>query len=165
MKTFGWCRAGLIAAAIVLGIAVTGTARAADSEDLAIPDDAVYLGTDMGGEFVVLERQDIRLENGKLLPAFHIEIYAAYSRGKPYGVDRIGALLYSAPGIFVPSEFAIRMQPFEAYEPPSIDYILGRQEGENNAGVNSDILWIRLKPRSEDPHGKYVGMIMPLNLK
>ncbi|HHL2459776.1 TPA: hypothetical protein ACQ30S_004110 [Yersinia enterocolitica] len=132
---------------------------------MIVPDDAVYLGTDMGGEFVTLKRQDIQLENGKTLPAFYISIYRAGSDGKAYGIDRIGSLVYSGLGLYVPPKVMIGDLNREIYEPPSISYIFGKQEGENNAGVNSDILWISLKPRSEDSQGKYVGMIMPLNLK
>jgi hypothetical protein len=157
----------LIAAASVLGKKEKTMAQdeAIDRYvDNRVPDEAVYLGTDMGGEFVVLRRQDVRLETGKVMPAFHLEIYRAWSGGDAYGVNRIGRLIYSGLGLYVPPQSLVDEIGKEAFEPPSIDHIFSNDGDIFNGWVNSDIFWVRAKPYSQDPEAKFIGKIIPLNL-
>ncbi len=173
---FGKCRKWYFAIATLLAlIAVAGflagkEERMTQDEEIdkyadhRIPDEAVYLGTDMGGEFVVLRRQDIRMDTGRVLPAFHLEIYRAWSGGDDYGVKRIGRLIYSGPGLYVPPQALIDEIGDAAHEPPSIEHILYNDGNIFNSWVNSDIFWIATKPYSEDPDRKYIGKIVPLKL-
>jgi hypothetical protein len=129
-----------------------------------IPDEAVYLGTDMGGEFVVLRRQDIQLDTGRILPAFHIEMYWAGAKGKPYGIDRIGGHIYTGLGLYVPPQALVDEIGEAAFEPPHIDFIFGEHEGEPRSGVSSDVFFIHLKSRRVEGWRNYIGHIVPLNL-
>ena len=122
-----------------------------------VPEDATYLGTPMGGEFVRLTRQDILLDGNLTLPAYHMEIYAAGSKGAAYGEERYGALLFSGFGLYVPP--AQTHAPFsESYEVPTVQFVL------ENGWVNSDVLHVRMKPKAQDPDDRYIGLILPLNL-
>lgn len=88
-------------AALVTGLAITG-ADAVASDRVQVPDNATYLGNQMGGDFVALERHDIRADNGRMLPAFRIQIYAAMSNGAPYGMERRGMTTFDGYGLYVP---------------------------------------------------------------
>lgn len=134
-------------------------------DDAIIPPDAVYLGTDMGGEFVRLARRDIVLEDGRILPAFDLEIYAAYSTGADYGTERIGALVYTGLGIYVPPQDTLHGLVHERYDPPSVAYILGTHDSPPNATVNNDILYVQLPHQPGDPVESYVAMVMPVPLE
>lgn len=167
-----WCLAAVIALAFIATVSLWAGKEEQMTQDKEIdsysnnrvPDEAVYLGTDMGGEFVILRRQDIRLETGKVLPAFRLEIYRAWSNGEDYGIERIGRLLYSGAGLYVPPQALIDDIGDAAYEPPSIDFILGEREGENNSGVSSDVFFIHLRHRSEERWREYIAHIVPLNV-
>ncbi|MDG1128992.1 MAG: hypothetical protein P8N68_07805 [Paracoccaceae bacterium] len=64
MKAFGRYLSNAIStAALVIGLAITG-ADAVASNIVQVPDNATYLGNQMGGSFVVLERHDIRTDAG-----------------------------------------------------------------------------------------------------
>ena len=101
MKAFGRYLSNAIStAALVIGLAITG-ADAVASNIVQVPDNATYLGNQMGGSFVVLERHDIRTDAGGMLPAFRIQIYRASSTGAPYGTERGGRLTFDGYGLYV----------------------------------------------------------------
>ena len=127
-------------------------------DTMIVPENAVYLGTDMGGDFVVLKRQDIRVDGDKVLPAFNLSIYWAASNGKAYGEERIGGLTFSGIGLYVPPESLYETSEYERYDPPSIDFII------KNGWVNSDILYFQLKSHPVNPYGEHTAMIMPIKL-
>jgi hypothetical protein len=126
-------------------------ADAVASDRVQVPDNATYLGNQMGGNFVVLERHDIRADNGRLLPAFRIQIYAAMSTGAPYGTERRGMTTFDGYGLYVPPS----TDPTAA--PPDIPEILAQ------GWVNNNILYWRTQPFEVDPDGHSIAMMIPLH--
>lgn len=156
MRVFGKSVAKTICAVLLLTLTAIGGKMTSAQDRVTIPDEAVYLGTEMGGEFVVLRRQDIRTSDGKILPAFYIELYRASSKGKAYGVDRIGRHIFSGMGLYVPPERVY--ETTDDYTPPSVDFIL------KNGWVNSDTLYFQPEPHPGDTYGEFTAMIIPVNL-
>ena len=151
MRVFGRYPGNVLAiAALVIGLAITG-ADAVASNIVQVPDNATYLGNQMGGSFVVLERHDIRTDAGGMLPAFRIQIYRAMSTGAPYGTERGGRLTFDGYGLYVPPS----TDPTAA--PPDIPEILAR------GWVNNNILYWRTQPFEVDPDGHSIAMVIPLH--
>jgi hypothetical protein len=101
VNVFGrYLRKAISTAALVIGLAMTGADAVADNI-VQVPDNVTYLGNQMGGNFVVLERHDIRADNGRLLPAFRIQLYRTTSTGAPYGTEREGLLTFDGYGLYV----------------------------------------------------------------
>ncbi len=137
-------------AALVIGLAITG-ADAVASDRVQVPDNATYLGNQMGGDFVALERHDIRTDAGGMLPAFRIQIFAAMSTGAPYGTERRGMTAFDGYGLYVPPS----TDP--AAMPPDIPEILAQ------GLVNNNILYWRTQPFEVDPDGHSIAMVIPLH--
>ncbi|WP_179379170.1 hypothetical protein [Jannaschia marina] len=135
-------------------------------EGVPVPDHAHYFGNEYGGEFVILERNDIEVD-GEILPAFNMALYGAYfddeAGTEGYGIARFGSPQTSGLALWIPplSERAAT----SPYGPPSIDYIYGRTDGRPNAWSNSGYLHVRLKPAAEDPSNRHVGYIVPVLLE
>lgn len=124
------------------------------NESVQVPDQAVYLGTPMGGDFVVLERQMLRMDGGRELPAFRLQIFGATSSGAPYGAERSGVEVFDGYGLYVPPEAG----PASALaEPPAVSVILA------SGWVNNGIVHWRTLPFEADPEGKSIAMIVPLH--
>lgn len=157
MRVFGKSAAKTICAVLLLTLTAMGGKMASAQGRTTIPDEAVYLGTEMGGAFVVLRRQDVRTGDGRILPAFYMELYWAGSNGKAYGVDRVGGHIFSGMGLYVPSERVY--ETTNDYTPPSVDFIL------KNGWVNSDTLYFQPEPHPDDPYGEFTAMIMPVTLE
>lgn len=136
--------------ALAIALAMTG-ADALAGDRVQVPDDATYLGNTMGGDFVVLERKDLRVQAGRLLPAFRIQIYAATSTGAPYGTERGGRLTFDGYGLYVPPSTDPTAMP------PDISEILAQ------GWVNNNILYWRTQPYEIDPEGNAIAMVIPLH--
>lgn len=162
MRFPGKPKAGAFLLLIVMAVSTALIGRGAIAMDIwtevgPVPDEAVYLGTDMGGAFVIIERKDIALEDGKMLPAFHIEMYWAASTGKPYGVERIGGHIFTGLGLYIPAENS-RIGSPGPYEPPEVDVIL------RNGWVNSEVIYFQPERHLDDLYGRYTAMILPIVL-
>lgn len=70
-----------------------------------MPPEAVYLGTDIGGEFVTLSRVDLKDPEGRVVPAYRMQIIAAWANRRNYGEERVGGEVFKGIGIYVPPEF------------------------------------------------------------
>lgn len=153
-------------AAIALGVwtmsngadANVDTADTFYEDSAVIPDDAVYLGTDMGGYFVMLRREDITLAGGKTVPAFDIEMYHAWANNRNYGEERVGDLAYQGPALWVPSEKMLEEAKGASIAPPSVEQILIN----DGRWVNFNVLYVRMKPAHDDPENDYVARIVPM---
>ena len=151
MKVFGrYLSKAISTATFVTGLAMTG-ADAVASNIVQVPDNVTYLGNQMGGNFVVLERHDIRTDAGGLLPAFRIQIYRAMSTGASYGTERDGLLTFDGYGLYVPPS----TDPTAT--PPDIPEILAQ------GWVNNNILYWRTQPFEVDPDGHSIAMVIPLH--
>jgi hypothetical protein len=115
-----------------------------------VPPEAIYLGTDMGGDFVTLSRVDLTYPQGRVVPAYRMQIIGAWANAKNYGAERVGGEVFKGIGIYVPPEFS-RGRP-EAYTPPDPAIVLrdaSEQEKTHNtrrfrAWVDNGMLWISL---------------------
>jgi hypothetical protein len=170
MKTSGRSAGGSFA--LVFSLAMLGsphmtaaetTKEPAWNEEVPIPPDAVYLGGDMGGDFVKLEQIQIALAPGESLPAYQMEIYAAFSNGADYGVERIGGYTFRGVGLYVPPDFVAGTE--EGYAPPSVAYILGLDGGSPRASMNGGVLWVSLPHDPDTPEGFWLARIIPLHLQ
>lgn len=151
MNVFGrYLRHAISTATLLIGLAMTG-ADAVASNIVQVPENATYLGNQMGGSFVVLERHDIRTDAGGMLPAFRIQIYRASSTGAPYGTERGGRLTFDGYGLYVPPS----TDPTAL--PPDISEILAQ------GWVNNNILYWRTQPFEVDPDGHSIAMVIPLH--
>lgn len=124
---------------------------------MQVPDQAVYLGTPMGGDFVVLERHNLQIEGGRTLPAFRMQIFGATSSGGPYGSERTGHLVFDGYGLYVPPETETGTASPGTAEPPPISEFL------SEAWVNNAVVHWRTQPFSVDPEGKSIALIVPLH--
>jgi hypothetical protein len=170
MKTSGRSAVGNLACFVTLAFVGCANMSIAENtkdpawgEEVPIPPDAVYLGTDMGGDFVKLEEVQITLESGALLPAYNMEIYAAFSNGGHYGAERIGGFTFRGIGLYVPPDLIAAQD--NAYAPPSVSYILGLDGGPPQASVNNGIIWVSLPHEPDTPEGFWLARIIPLNLE
>lgn len=118
-----------------------------------VPEQATYLGTPMGGDFVLLERQDIQTDGGRRLPAFRMQIFGATSTGAPYGSERAGVLVFDGYGLYVPAGGEAAQA-----EPPPVTEILAQ------AWVNNATVYWRTQPFEVDPDGSSVALIVPLHV-
>jgi hypothetical protein len=132
-----------------------------------IPPEAVYLGTDMGGYFVTLSRVDLTDPEGLVVPAYRMQIFAAWANRKSYGAERVGGEVFKGIGIYVPPEGS-RGRP-EAYTPPDPALVL-RQASEFGtnpdqrrfgASVNGNVLWIELPHEPSDDKRQWLAMVIP----
>lgn len=154
----------LIVTAIAVGIWIMNTNTNLDAADTfyddsaVIPSDAVYLGTDMGGYFVALRRQDVTLDNGKTVPAFEMEMYHAWANNRNYGDERVGDLAYRGPALWVPSEKMLEEVNGAYIAPPRVEQILIN----DGRWVNFNVLHVRMKPATDDLENNYVAQIVPM---
>lgn len=143
-------------------VAMTQEPPVPPTEPVAVPAEATYLGTPEGGDFVVLRRRDLQIDD-RVLPAFEMHLYGAVSSGGPYGAEKSGYPDFSGLGLYVPPDILIG-QAREIYEPPSLDYVFGTTDGEPNAWVDGGMVHIRLRSMADDPGGLYIASIMPVRL-
>ncbi|OKH87247.1 hypothetical protein LF95_10430 [Thalassospira sp. TSL5-1] len=106
-----------------------------------VPENAVFRGGADGGYFIVLERKDFLLDNGKRLPAYWLEAYDSFS----------GVAEFKGMGIFVSDrEMSVDGKVYY-YDPPSESEILSTGYF-NGSDLEFDI----------DGHHN-VGRIIPIN--
>jgi hypothetical protein len=132
-----------------------------------VPPEAVYLGTDMGGDFVTLSRIDLRDGEGRMVPAYRMQIIGAWANRRNYGEERVGREAFKGIGIYVPPA-QLRGRP-EAYTLPDPAIVLrdaseqakARDTRRFHAWVNGDVLWIALPHEPGDREWNWLAMVIP----
>lgn len=79
-----------------------------------VPHDAVFRGGVDGGYFIVVERRDLLLEDGKKLPAYWLEAYDSFS----------GVAEFKGMGIFISDREMSSDGKIYYHSPPSVSEIL-----------------------------------------